>query len=215
MTTPTHYYQTRFTHDPNRKRVWQEVVRYISRDIVDHTSILDLGCGYGDFINTVRADRKVAVDLHDGLRGYLAQDVNFVCGDCANLAFLENESMGTVFASNLLEHLQRDRILTLLAEIRRVLRLGGRLILIQPNFRLCSKNYFDDYTHVTVFSDISLCNLLQAEGFDICRCTPGLLPFSMKSYLPKHPLMVRLFLNSPVRPLARQMYVVAENLRKG
>lgn len=214
MTTQADYYATRFTPDPARSGVWREIARYVARDIKDSSTVLELGCGYGDFINSIPSDRKMAIDLHEGIAGGLKPDVQFICGDCTNLDFLKTNSVSTIFASNLLEHLQRDAISRLLSEIRRVLHPKGRLLLIQPNYRLCAKNYFDDYTHVTIFSDTSLCGLLEAEGFAIQRCVPGLLPFSMKSSLPKHPLLVRLYLHAPLRPLARQMYVVAENLKR-
>jgi SAM-dependent methyltransferase len=210
LTTAGDYFKARFTPDPRRAAVWRELVRYVSRDIRDRSCILDLGCGYGDFINAVAADRKLALDLNAGAREWLAPDVTFLGGDCADLSALAEASVGTVFASNLLEHVPRERVPVVLGEVRRVLRPGGRVLLIQPNYRLGPARYFDDYTHVTVFSDVSLCDWLRAGGFVIRRCVPGLLPFSMNSPLPKHPLLVRLYLHAPVRPLARQMYVVAE-----
>ncbi len=210
MTTTSGYFKARFTPDPRRAAVWREITRYVSRDCRDRSCILDLGCGYGDFINSIEADRRIAMDREEGLRECLAPGITFLCGDCADLSMLADDSVGTVFASNLLEHIARDKVPVVLGEIRRVLRAEGRLILIQPNYRLCPTRYFDDYTHVTLFTDVSLCDWLRAEGFGIRRCIPGFLPFSMKSRFPKHPLLVRLYLHSPVRPMARQMYIVAE-----
>jgi SAM-dependent methyltransferase len=204
------YFATRFTFHPRRQAVWREITAYIERDLPDRTSLLELGCGYGDFINQVHVQRKLALDQNEGVRARLAPDVHFVCGDCTNLGFLAPASVATVMASNLLEHLDRDQLERLMAEITRVLRPGGRLILLQPNYRLCAARYFDDYTHVSVFSDASLCGFLTAHAFTIVRCVAGLLPFSMGGRLPKHPLLVRLYLRSPVRPLAAQMYVVAQ-----
>ena len=210
MSEAAEYFAARFTFDPQRAGVWRELTRFIARDIADSSTVLELGCGYGDFINAVAANRKIAVDVHAAVREHLAPGVEFICGDCAKLGFIERGAVTTVFASNLLEHIAREQLPALLAEIRRVLRPGGRLLLLQPNYRLCPARYFDDYTHVTVFSDVGLCGFLKSEGFSIRKCVPGLLPFSMQSRLPKHPLLVRLYLNSPIRPGAGQMYVVAE-----
>lgn len=210
MSESSDYYATRFTFHPGRRAVWQEIAAYVERDLPDRTSILELGCGYGDFINSVKVQQKIAVDLNENVKGGLAADVRFVAGRCTDLSFLGADSVANVFASNLLEHLDGGNLEILMGEVQRVLAPGGRLILLQPNYRLCSAHYFDDYTHVSVFSDASLCSFLASHSFSTVRCVPGLLPFSMKSRLPKHPLLVRLYLNSPVRPFAGQMYVVAE-----
>ena len=61
------------------------------------------------------------------------------------------------------EHLDRGDLLATLGEMRRVLRGGGRLILVQPNFRLRPHEYFDDYTHVAVFTDRSLPDMLDGQ----------------------------------------------------
>lgn len=203
------YFQTRFQSDPARGPVWRELTRFIQRDMSTDGVVVELGCGYGDFINTVQADRKVAVDLNPECRAHLDEDVEFHQRSVVPLDFLDNASVDTVFASNLVEHLSRSDIEQLLGEIRRVLKPEGRCILLQPNYRYCASEYFDDYTHLTPLSHVSLSDWLEASGFQVLRCVPRLLPLSMKSRVPKHPLLVRLYLALPVKPLARQMYLVA------
>jgi len=214
MSQPSDYYASRFTFHPRRRAVWAEIARFVERDLTDRSSLLELGCGYGDFINAVHVQAKIALDRNAAVRDGLNHDVRFVCGECTDLAFLGPASVANVVASNLLEHLDRPQLTALMAEVRRVLKPGGRFIALQPNYRLCAARYFDDYTHFTVFSDVSLCGFLAAHGFVIVKCVPGLLPFSMNSRLPKHPLLVRLYLASPFRPLAAQMYVVAQRSRE-
>ena len=55
-----------------------------------------------------------------------------------------------------------------------MLRPGGRLLVIQPNFRYAFREYFDDYTHRSMFTDVSLPNLLRAQGFEIERVRAAL-----------------------------------------
>jgi len=52
--------------------------------------------------------------------------------------------------------------------------------------------------------------IVEPHGFRMVKVVPGLLPLTMNSRTPKWPLLVRLYLSLPVRPLAAQMYVVAE-----
>jgi hypothetical protein len=89
------------------------------------------------------------------------------------------------------------------------------LCLIQPNYRYSYKEYFDDYTHVTVFSHVSLQDFLTANDFRILDCRPRFLPLTIKSRLPVHPLLIRAYLASPLKPQGKQMLVLAEPVRSG
>ena len=88
------------------------------------------------------------------------------------------------FASNLFEHLSQGELVRLLDGLRRILSPRGTLNIIQPNFRYAYREYFDDYTHVAVYTDVGLCDLLRANGFDIIDMKPRFLPLSIKSRLP-------------------------------
>jgi hypothetical protein len=118
-----------------------------------------------------------------------------------------------VFASNLFEHLTREELLTTLSGIRRILRPGGKLLVIQPNFRYAYASYFDDYTHIGIFTDISLADLLSTSGFHIDKVMPRFLPFSLRGHGPKWPWLLRLYLSLPYRPMAGQMYIACSKAR--
>ena len=91
-----------------------------------------------------------------------------------------------------------------------VLKPGGRLILIQPNHRLCAETYYDDPTHRTIFDNANIGEWLARDRLKIRKLVPGLLPFSMKGRLSKSDLLTWLYLISPWKPPAAQMYIVAE-----
>jgi len=193
-----------------RRHVWREIARYVQRDAPAAQSVVELGPGYCDFINEFRAPRKLAFDLNPEMAEFAAPEVDLRVGPAHNLASLGEGSVDLVFASNFFEHLEKDEAHELFAIVREVLSERGRLVLLQPNHRLCAANYFDDPTHKTIFDDKSIREDLASQGLKARRVVAGLLPFSMKSRLPKWPLLVRLYLHSPIRPLAAQMYVVAE-----
>ncbi|HEY2746861.1 MAG TPA: methyltransferase domain-containing protein [Polyangia bacterium] len=194
-----------------RRGVWREIVRYVARDAPRPcATAVELGAGYCDFINQFPAPRRVAFDLNPEMRRHAAPGVELRTEDCRALPGLADGSVDFVFASNFLEHLEVPDVDALVANIARVLRPGGRLALIQPNHRLCAEHYFDDPTHKTIFDDRNIAATLARAGLAVVSIDPGLLPFSMNSRAPKWPLLVRLYLASPVRPLAAQMYVVAE-----
>ena len=82
--------------------------------------------------------------------------------------------------------------------------------MIQPNFRLEPRRYFDDYTHKTIFTDGGFQDFLHSLGWKVVRREGRFLPFSMKSRLPVWGPLVSLYLALPLRPLAGQFLVVAE-----
>jgi SAM-dependent methyltransferase len=208
---PDRYFATRFAPDPRRAAVWRHLTRYLQRYIPPGAAVLELGAGYCHFINAVEARRRVAVDASDEVRARAAPGVEAVVSDA--LAFLRASAPDTfdvVFASNFLEHFEWSVLDGLIGEIRRVLVPRGRLALVQPNFRLAPGRYFDDYTHRTVFTDVSLCDWLEASGFRIVRCIPRFMPLTVKSRLGVLSALVPLYLRLPWRPLAGQMFVLGE-----
>jgi SAM-dependent methyltransferase len=214
------YFKTRFGYDARRDEVWKEVVRWIQGQYIPPDSrVLDLGAGYCNFINHVHAREKHAVDVFSRFPEYAGPGVQTHVSTATDMPFFANDSFDVAFASNLVEHLNRPDLILLLSELRRVLRLGGTLILMQPNFKYCSTTYFDDYTHLQIFTDASLYDFLEAYGFKMKASFPKFMPVNMKSTLrlnlPLLPLLVRTYLNLPFKPFAGQMLLVAENLKKG
>jgi ubiquinone/menaquinone biosynthesis C-methylase UbiE len=170
---------------------------------------LELAAGYGDFTTAAPCRRRVAMDINPGLVDLLGPPIEAEVGDCTDLARFEDHSFDVVFASNFLEHLEWEGIDRCTGEVARVLRPGGRLLLLQPNFRLQPKRYFDDYTHRTIFTDQSLTDYLTSRGFEVDRCEARFLPLTMKSRLSAGHHLVPYYLRLPWRPLAGQMLVSA------
>lgn len=193
-----------------RRAVWREIARYVARDVGPVGTLVELGAGYCDFVNQFPAARKLAFDLNPEMKRWAAPDVELRIESAIEMPGLARGSADLVFASNFLEHLEEAEAAALLARVRAVLSPRGRLVLLQPNHRLCAEHYFDDPTHRTVFDDANVAEHLADAGLRVVRIEPGLLPFSMNSRLPKSGLLTRLYLRSPIRPLAAQMYVVAE-----
>ena len=208
----TGYDAVRYQPDASRSLVWREIIRVLSEYLPKDPAVLELGPGYCDFINQVPARKKVAVDVDPASAKCAASDVEFILGDCTDITPIAPSSMDLVFASNLLEHLERRDATRMLTSVFQVLRPGGKFILIQPNFRYSYSRYYDDHTHLTPYTHTGLGGLVRSEGFRIVACTPRFMPMSMSdcSWIPRYGWLVRLYLRLPVRPLARQMLLVAE-----
>ena len=204
------YHSTRLPYDSKREVLWRALWKYHFRHLVKPAdTVLELGSGYGHFINQARCARRIAVDVWPGLLQYVEPGVLTHVGSVTDLSFLEDKSVDFAFASNLFEHLSQDEFATTLAQLEGKLRPAGSLTLLQPNYRYAYREYFDDYTHVTVFSDISACDFLEAHNYRVVDVCPAFLPLTVKSRWPVHPLLIRLYLSSPVKPFAKQMLIRA------
>jgi SAM-dependent methyltransferase len=204
------YHETRFAADPRRAVLWRTLVSsYFQRLIPAGGCTLELGAGYADFINHVHCQRRIAIDAWPGLRDHTAPGVEVLIGSACELGSIEPSSVDFAFASNLCEHLTQAEFAALLEELRPRLRPGGTLNLLQPNFRFAYREYFDDYTHVSVYSDRSLCDFLAAHRYRVLECRPRFLPLTLKSRFPVSPFLIRCYLWSPWKVLGKQMLVRA------
>lgn len=206
------YHAAHLVEDPRRARVWQVVARHLAAHVGSEAHVLELGAGYCDWINNVSAARRVAVDVWPELPAHTAPGVEPMVLDLSNgLPSLGDASFDVVLASNLLEHFVPDVAAEVVREVARLLRPAGRVILIQPNFRYAWRRYFDDYTHRSIFTDVSLPALLRAEGFRVIDVKPRFLPYSMQGVrVPIAAWLVKAYLMSPFKPAAGQMLVIAQ-----
>jgi SAM-dependent methyltransferase len=208
----TSYHAAHLVQDPRRATVWRAVAQHLSAHVAPDAHVLELGAGYCDWINNVRASRRVAVDVWPELPSHTATGVEPVVLDISNgLQTLGHASFDVVLASNLLEHFAPDAAADVVSHVAKLLRPGGRFILIQPNFRYAWRRYFDDYTHRSIFTDISLPALLRARGFSIIDVKPKFVPYSMQgARIPIASWLVKAYLMSPFKPAAGQMLVIAQ-----
>jgi SAM-dependent methyltransferase len=205
------YHDVHLREHPAREGVWQAIATYLAPWIPESARVVEIGAGHCHWINAVRASERIAVDLWEDLPDHAATGVQTRILDAATgLRTLGQGCFDAALASNVLEHFEPDVAARIAGDVRDLLRPGGRLIIIQPNFRYAFRSYFDDYTHRSVFTEVSLPNLLRAHGFTIEQVEKKFLPYSMRDLRSAVPAwMVRAYLRSPIKPRAGQMLVIA------
>lgn len=205
------YHDTRLIYDKRREILWKTLCEvYFQKLISEKDCVMELGAGYGHFINNIKCKRRIAVDIWDGLKKYVNPGIECHIGDVKELAFIEDKSIDFIFASNLFEHLSQSDFALILEQLRLKLSDHGTLNILQPNFRYSYREYFDDYTHISIYSDKSIVDFLSANGFKIIDCKPKFLPLTIKSSLPVIPALIRLYLKIPFKPLGKQMFIRAK-----
>ena len=193
--------------------VWRVLVRdFFGPRIPERGTVVDVGAGPCLFINEVRAARRIAVDANPNLLHAVGPGVEAVLDGDVDLPSIPDGTADTVFMSNFLEHLASPfEVLRALRAARRILRPGGEILVLQPNFRLCAGRYFDFVDHPVIVTDRGLVEGLEAAGFEVRELRVRFLPFTSKSRLPKWPWAVALYLR--LRPvqwlLAGQTFVRA------
>lgn len=204
------YHQVRFSYDRRRAAPWRAIARYLQRWVDANANLLELGAGYGEFSKSIQSARKWALDANSSLIEHWGEEITPIIQDALEPLPLASATLGTIFASNFFEHFTLEEGRQILSEAWRALRPGGRLIVVQPNFRLEPRRYFDDYTHKTIYTDVGFQDFLKGQGWKIVHAEPRFTPFTMKSRFPTAEWLVRLYLASPVRPMAGQFLVIAE-----
>ncbi|MBD3388189.1 MAG: methyltransferase domain-containing protein [Candidatus Altiarchaeales archaeon] len=175
--------------------IWKVLCRdFLQGYVPADSTVLDVGSGAGAFINNITARRKIAVDKDERSRQHLSDDVEFLHSKASDIRDLDGGSVDVVFISNVLEHLTRDEIVKALLEAKRLLRPGGSLLILQPNIRFCSQDYWMFFDHITPLDDRALKDLLETQGYTVTESIDRFLPYTTQSTLPQSPLLMRIYL---------------------
>lgn len=208
-------YERRFKEErvAYRVRLWRTLVASFFQPMIPPgAAVLDLGCGYGEFINQIRCGSRFAMDLNPKATEHLDPTVKFLFQDCSLRWDLPDQSLDVVFTSNFFEHLPDKLALKLtLLEAARCLKPGGQLIALGPNIKFVQGAYWDFWDHFLSLTELSLSEALDNNGYRVERAVPRFLPYTTINQ-PAYPMaFVRLYLRLPLLwPwFGRQFLVVA------
>jgi SAM-dependent methyltransferase len=189
-------YARRFIPDLNfRNEMWKILCKDFFQNYVDTNSrVLEIGAGYCEFINNIKASHKTAVDINPDVKTHAGSGVHIVLNTTSKMSEVADNSADVVFASNFFEHLTRDEIIATFREVYRVMAPGGLFMVLQPNIRFCAKDYWMFFDHVTPIDDRAFVEGLEINGFEIVEVIDRFLPYTTKSRLPKSLFLIQLYL---------------------
>jgi SAM-dependent methyltransferase len=207
-------YQLRFgSGEKYRDGVWKILCEdFFSRYVRPEAAVLDLGAGWGEFINNIAAGQKSAMDLNPETSRRLSPGIRHIQQDCSREWDVKSETLDVVFTSNFFEHLyDKSSVERTVREAHRCLRRSGLLICLGPNIKFVQGAYWDFWDHHVALTEMSLSELLRMNGFVIDTCIPRFLPYTMSTGRTPPLALVRLYLK--LRPawriFGRQFLVVA------
>jgi len=193
-------YEQRFDEqDQARKEaIWRELGRFLQRYIPPNARVLDIACDLGYFIRNIQAADRWATDIRD-VAATLPPEVHFVRASGLELTdVLPPASFDVAFFSNYLEHLaSTEAVLQQLKVAHALLKPGGRVLILQPNIRLIGGSYWDFIDHQTALTEKSLAEAAVMAGFTTKQVIARFLPYTTKSRIPQHPMLVRAYLAFP------------------
>jgi len=137
-------------------------------DSTETPRILDIGCCTGKALklfSNVKDLELHGIDIRDeGVEGIEFRECNL---EKDSIPYPDNY-FDYIYSKSVLEHVFNTD--NFLSETMRVLKPGGTVVLLTPDWVSCMNEFWDDYTHVKPFSRKSLRDALMITGFDEVEC---------------------------------------------
>jgi Methyltransferase domain len=208
-------YQYRFrdVEQTGRLAVWGEIARYVYARMDAPDRMLDPAAGRGEFIRSVPAGERWAVDMVKQA-DLEADGVKMIISDIMD-ADLPEDYFDGIWISNFLEHLpDQNAVAALLSKLHASMTVGGRIAIMGPNFKYCQREYFDCADHTVILTHVGVKEHLYAAGFEIESVAPRFLPFSFRGLLPPSAPLTRAYLHTPAMwpLLGKQFFLIGRKV---
>jgi ubiquinone/menaquinone biosynthesis C-methylase UbiE len=207
-------YADRFDKDVEKRDVmWKILCKdYFQKYIKESDTVLDLAAGYCEFINNINCKKKIALDLNEKTKHMANKDVEVFQALSTNMPKKIEKKIDVVFVSNFFEHLDsKNELIDTLKEVHRVLKPGGKIMVLQPNIRLVGARYWDYVDHTLPLTEKSLVEAFHLTRFDVSYQKTRFLPYTANSRIPAIPSLIRLYLRFPLAQffMGKQTFMIA------
>ena len=142
--------------------------------------ILDIGCGRGDFLNGfIKCGLDgYGIDQSDAAKKFCPK-AEIIIGNIDSVLPYADNTFDYIYSKSVIEHFYYPE--KLVKEIYRILKPGGVVITMTPDWETVYKTFYEDYTHRTAFTKTSLQNIFKIHNFENVCCEKfRQLPFLWK-----------------------------------
>jgi Methyltransferase domain len=205
-------YRFRGIDQSSREEVWKEIAAHVYGLMGRPARVLDPAAGRGEFINNIPAPERWAVNSVGYPEHSPEQGTRVIVSDIFDIE-LPEEHFDGIWVSNFLEHLPTQEVIaSFLEKMYAAATRGGRIAVMGPNFRYCTREYFDCADHTLALTHVAIAEHLYAAGFEPVKVVPRYLPYSFRSKLPASRTLTRRYLRMPPawRFLGKQFLVIGQ-----
>jgi 2-polyprenyl-3-methyl-5-hydroxy-6-metoxy-1,4-benzoquinol methylase len=154
-----------------QERSYGEIIhKYLPQD--RKKSILDLGCGYGFFLNTCLKSGYRNIYGVELIPDFISTakkifDINSIIESDIASFLRSGQTYDCITAFDVLEHFKKEEIPEILSLIYKRLNSGGIFLFRSPNAESLSGHYImhSDLTHELMFTRLLIEEILPAAGF--------------------------------------------------
>ncbi len=157
-----------------RKQIVLELLKHHTPLGLRPLAMLDVGCGTGLLLEALRPfGRPVGVDFSTRAMQFCTQRGldRLVCARVETLPF-RSAQFDLLLALDLFEHIDDDR--ALLAELARVCRPGGHLLITVPAYPFLWSEHDEALHHRRRYTRTSFWSLIQTSDFQVIRFTSAI-----------------------------------------
>lgn len=192
-------YEKRFNGESvtsRKNKIWQTLCNYFFQKFIPQNAcVVDVAAGSCEFINNIKAERKVAFDINPDGKNFASEEVEFINKSLFELGNFLDSKADILFCSNTLEHLKnKEEVISAFRVFNQSLKKGGRLLILQPNIKYTKGQYWDFIDHIVPLTDKALIEAGEINGFECVYNLERFLPYTTKSKKPQYSWLIRLYL---------------------
>ncbi len=130
--------------------------------------VLEIGPGSGVALKALKqlGYEVYAVEANRKFISNFPKEMNVTVQDVGKTKLnFPNAYFDFIYLSHVIEHIKDQGLFW--SELNRVLKLGGKIALMTPNFSVTHKTFYDEPTHVQPFTKVGLNSRLKLDGFRV------------------------------------------------
>ncbi|MEK7525854.1 MAG: methyltransferase domain-containing protein [Patescibacteria group bacterium] len=208
-------YRNRFSRSEltRKKNIWLMVYKYFLKNYISQKdTVLEMGAGYCELLNLIKAKRKIAVDPNPDTKKFAGKGVEVLQSTALKIPKSLYGKIDVIILSHFLEHLNsKDELVAVIQKTRDLLKDGGKVLIMQPNIDLTKEAYWNFVDHKIALNTQSVIEALETADLKVSKVIKHFLPYTTKSSLSIFSFLAPLYLSLPpfLRPLTGQSFFCA------